>query len=82
MSSLLIQRLPSGYAPLQQPLAGLRTVALNRLSRTARSWLAYFVERAQGRADSVLLAHADRHAATHPKLARELRSHVRGGSSY
>lgn len=82
MSSQHIQRLPGGFAPGQQPLAGLRTVALNRLSRMGRSLLAYFTERAQGRADAVLLAHAERHASTHPKLARELRSHVRGGSSY
>ena len=82
MSSQHIQRLPAGYAPARQPLAGLRTVALGRLAQAGRALRAYFEERAQGRADAALLAHAQRWQSTHPTLARELRSYVRGGSSY
>ena len=82
MSSQHIQQLPAGFAPARQPLAGLRTIALHRLAQAGRTLRACFEDRAQGRADAALLAQAQRWEATHPSLARELRSYVRGGSSY
>ena len=82
MSTPHIQRLPAGFAPAHRPLAGLRTVAVNRLAQAGRNLRAFFEDRAQGRADAALLAHAQRCEAAHPSLARELRSYVRGGSSY
>ena len=82
MSSQHIQRMPAGFTPSHQPLAGLRTVALGRLAQAGRALRAYFQERQQERADTALLAHAQRWEGTHPTLARKLRSYVRGGSSY
>ena len=82
MSSQHIQRLPAGFAPARRPLAGLRSVALNRVAHAGRALRAYFEDHAQGRADAALLAQAQRCEAAHPTLARELRSYVRGGSSY
>lgn len=82
MSNQHIQHLPGGFAPARRPLAGLRTVALARLAQAGRSLRAYFEDHVQGRADAALLAQAERCEAAHPTLARELRSYVRGGSSY
>ena len=82
MSIQHIQRLPAGFASSRPPRAGLRTVAVSRLAHAGRALRAYFREQAQGRADAALLAHAQRCETAHPTLARELRSYVRGGSSY
>lgn len=82
MSNQHVQRMPVAFAAGHAPLAGLRTVALSRLFRTAHSLRAYLDDRAAGRTDRQWLDHAQRFEASHPKLARELRSYVRGGSSY
>ena len=82
MATPHIQRLPASFAPAHRQLAGLRTVAVNRLAQAGRNLRTFFEDRAQRYADAALLAHAQRCEAAHPTLARELRSYVRGGSSY
>ena len=77
---------------IQAPLAGmnfssgragsLRAVVLDRLAHAGHAiWHALEVQGAK-RANRELLALADRCRDTNPKLSRELRSYVRGGSSY
>lgn len=82
MSSQHVQTLPGGFVSARQPLAGLRTVAMGRLAQAGRALLAYIEDHHQGRGDAALLAQAQRWEGTNPTLARELRSYVRGGSSY
>ena len=60
----------------------LRAVVLDRLTRAGHAvWRALEVQGAR-RANRELLTLADRCRDTNPKLSRELRSYVRGGSSY
>jgi len=82
MSSHLTQALTPAMARPMHRASSLRVALLAAASRAGRAvWLAL---EAQGRARSrrELLAIAERWQHDQPKLARELRSYVRGGSSY
>jgi hypothetical protein len=70
--------------PLRLPapsLPWLRTLGAGLQRAAGVIWIA-FEGRGHERSRRELLALADRYQHDQPKLARELRSYVRGGSSY
>ncbi len=82
MSSQHIHALTPGMTAPVPRLGTLRAVLLHRLARFGRTvWLA-LEDHGRHRAARELLALADRWQHEQPKLARELRSYARGGSSY
>ena len=82
MLSESTRTLPRGM-PAQAPrLTTLRAVLTQRLARVGQVVWDALEAQARRRSDRDLLALAERWHATNPKLARELRAHVRGGSSY
>ena len=82
MSNELTHRLPRTLRDPRPRLGTLRAVVQDRLARAVLAvWQALEANGAR-RADRDLLALAARWEDVNPKLARELRSYVRGGSSY
>jgi hypothetical protein len=82
MSSQHVQAALPGMHSSSGQAASLRVVVLDRLGRAGRAiWKALEVS-GERRADRELLALAAHFRHTNPTLARELRSYVRGGSSY
>jgi hypothetical protein len=82
MSSQHIQAPLPGMGLSPDRAGSLRAVVLDRLARAGHVvWRALEAQGAR-RADRELLALADRCSGSNPKLSRELRSYVRGGSSY
>jgi hypothetical protein len=63
-------------------LGTLRVVLLDRLARIGQAVWRFLEECGHRRSAPELLALADRWQHERPKLARELRSFARGGSSY
>lgn len=82
MSSEHIQSFLPGMAPRAQRLGTLRTVLVDHIARFGRAVWRFLEAYGQQRSARELLTLADRWEHTQPKLARELRSYVRGGSSY
>ena len=82
MSSQHIQASLPGMAPAQHRAGSLRAVIRHRLARVGHAIWDALEEHGKRRSDRELLAMADRCEAINPKRARELRSYVRGGSSY
>ena len=82
MSNQHIQTLRPGIAPGLRPAGSLRAVVAQRLARIGRAVWKGLEAIGQRRADRELLALAEHWEPTNPTLARELRSYVRGGSSY
>jgi len=81
MSSQHIQAPLPGFMPMRQA-GSLRAVALQHLNRIGRAiWDALQLE-GRRRSARELMALAEKYQATNPTLARQLRSYVRGGSSY
>ena len=60
----------------------LYAAVIDRSARLGRAVWRALEEHGQRRSTRELLALADRWEHTNPTLARELRSHARGGSSY
>ena len=60
----------------------MRAVVLNRLARAGQAVWQALEAHGQRRADSQLLVLAERWQNVNPTLARQLRSYVRGGTSY
>ena len=81
MASQYLQSTLPGIAPPRR-LRGLRALVLDRLARSGRAVWHGLEALGQRRADRELLALAERWREINPKLSRELRSYVRGGSSY
>ena len=82
MSNALTHHLPRALHDAPPRLGTLRAVAQDRLARAGLAvWQALEAYGAR-RAERELLALAARWEDVNPKLARELRSYVRGGSSY
>lgn len=82
MSNELTHSLPHTLRDARPRLGTLRAVAQDRLARAVLAvWQALEAIGAR-RANRELLALAARWEDVNPKLARELRSYVRGGSSY
>ena len=71
-----------GMAPPTPRLAPLRVVVRERLARWGGAVWRALEAVGQRRAERDLLALAERWQDINPTLARELRSYVRGGSSY
>lgn len=67
--------------PVRRP-ATLRVVVLDRWARIGHTIWEVLVECGHQRSARHLLELADRWEHEQPKLARELRSYARGGSSY
>lgn len=82
MAHLYPQTFPTGAAPAAPQLALLREVVQQRLALFGRALWQGLERQGQRRADRELTALAERWKAINPTLARELRSYVRGGSSY
>ena len=82
MSNQHIQAIPPAMTPSLRPLGSLRMVVSDRLARVGRAIWNALEEVGRQRGHRELLAMADRCQHTDPKLARELRSHARGGSTY
>jgi hypothetical protein len=82
MSNQHIQAIPPSMAPRLPPLGSLRVVASDRLARFGRAIWHALEEVGRQRSSYELLAMAERCQHTDPKLARELRSYARGGSTY
>lgn len=82
MSSQHVQHLPHGIAGPRIRPGSLRTVVTQRLHALVHSIWDALEAVGQRRSEIELLALAERWKHTHPALARELRSHARGGSSY
>ena len=81
MASQNIQSLPGMHrAPAR--IGTLRAVLLNRLARFGQDIWAGLEAQGRRRSDRELLDMADRWRDSNPTLARQLRSYVRGGSSY
>ena len=81
MTSHYLQSTLPGIAPPTR-LRGLRGLVLARLARTGRAVWQGLEALGQRRADRELLVLAERWRDINPTLSRELRSYVRGGSSY
>ena len=81
---MVSQYLQSTLPGMQPPtrLRGLRLLVLDRLARSGRAVWQGLEALGQRRADRELLALAERWRDINPTLSRELRSYVRGGSSY
>lgn len=82
MSSQTIQAALPGMRPSSSRAGSLRAVAVDRLARFGRAVWQAFEAQGQRRADRELLALAEMYRDTNPTLSRELRSYVRGGSTY
>jgi len=82
MSNRHTQAIPSAMAPALPQLGSLRMVVSDRLARVGRAIWQTLEEVGRRRSDRELLALAERHQQVNPKLARELRAYVRGGSTY
>lgn len=82
MSNALTHRLPRALHDAPPRLATLRVVVQDRLARAGLAVWQTLEAIGARRADRELLALAARLQDVNPKLARELRSYVRGGSSY
>ena len=82
MSNQHIQAIPSAMAPALRPLGSLRMVVSDRLARVGRAIWQMLEGVGRRRSDRELLALAERQQQVNPKLARELRAYVRGGSTY
>ena len=80
VSQYLQSTLPGMLPPTR--LRGLRVLVLDRLARSGRAVWQGLEALGQRRADRELLALAERWRDINPTLSRELRSYVRGGSSY
>ena len=81
MTSLYLQSTLPGIVPPRR-LLGLRVFVLERMARGGRAVWRALEAQGQRRADRELLALAERWRDINPTLSRELRSYVRGGSSY
>jgi hypothetical protein len=80
MSNQYVQSQPGS---LQAPRAGtLPTVLRQRMARIGQVIWQALEASGRSRADREMLALADHWQDSNPTLARELRSYVRGGSSY
>jgi len=82
MPNQLSHSLPPAMRHPAPRWGALRVVALGRLARTGRAVWQALEAYGERRADRELLALAERWRNVNPTLARELRSYVRGGSSY
>jgi hypothetical protein len=82
MSSQHIQSFLPGLAPRAPRLGTLRAVLTDRVARIGQSVWRFLEAYGRQRSAHELLALADRWQGENPKLARELRSYVRGGSTY
>jgi hypothetical protein len=82
MSNQHIQATLPGMAPALRPLGSLRTVVGDRLARVGRAIWHALEDVGRQRSNREFLAMADRCQDVNPKLARELRAYVRGGSTY
>ena len=82
MSSQHIHAFVPGKAPQVRRAGSLRAVLGDRLARFGQAVWRFLEGYGRRRSARELLALADRWQHQQPKLARELRSYVRGGSSY
>jgi len=82
MSSQHIQAPLPGMRPSAGQAGSLRAVVLDRLARAGRAVWNALEAYGERRSDRELLALAEHFRHTNPTLARELRSYVRGGSSF
>ena len=82
MSSQHIQSMPQALPHTQARPGALRTVLAQRLSGFGKAIWRALEHHGRRRANRELLDLADRCRDANPKLSRELRSYVRGGSSY
>ena len=82
MSSELIHSATPGMSRRPSRAGPLRAVLVDRLARLGQAIWQALEDHGRARSGRELLALAERWAVTHPKLARELRSYVRAGSSY
>lgn len=82
MSNELTHRFPPALRDAPPRLGTLRAVAQDRLARAGLAVWQTLEAIGARRAERELLALAARWEDVNPKLARELRSYVRGGSSY
>lgn len=82
MSSQHIQASLPGMRSPPSHAGSLRAVAMDRLARFGRAIWRALEEQGSRRADRELLARAEACRGSNPTLSRELRSYVRGGSTY
>ena len=82
MSSQHVQASLPGMHSSSGQAASLRAVVLDRLARAGRAVWKALEAYGERRSERELLAQAEHLRHTNPTLARELRSYVRGGSSY
>jgi hypothetical protein len=82
MSNQHVQSHPHVFAQAQPRLGTLRVVLLQRLAGIGKAIWKGLEASGRSRADRELIMLAERCRETNPKLARELRSYVRGGSTY
>lgn len=82
MSSQQLQASLPGMRSSSSQAGSLRAVAIDRLARFGRAVWQALEAHGERRADRELLAMAESYRDTNPTLSRELRSYVRGGSSY
>jgi hypothetical protein len=82
MSNQHVQSYPHGLAQTQARLGTLREVLSQRLARVGQAIWQGLEASGRSRANQEMLRLAEQYRHTNPKLARELRSYARGGSSY
>jgi hypothetical protein len=82
MSSQHIQASLPGMHSSSGQVGSLRAVMLDRLTRAGRAVWKALEAYGERRSDRELMALSEHFRHTNPTLARELRSYVRGGSSY
>ena len=82
MSSQHIQAAMPGLLASYGHAASLRKVASDRLARFGRAVWQALEAYGERRADRELLALSETYRDINPKLSRELRSYVRGGSTF
>jgi hypothetical protein len=82
MSNQYIQAALPGLTPARRPLGTLRTVLGDRLARVGHAIWQSLEEVGRRRSNREFLALAEHYQDVNPKLARELRSYARGGSTY
>jgi hypothetical protein len=82
MSNQHVQSYPQGFAQAQARLGTLRAVLSQRLARVGQALWKALEAGGRSRANREMLILAEQYRHTNPKLARELHSYVRGGSTY
>jgi len=82
MSNQHIQTYPHGLAQAHARLVTLREVVAQRMARIGQATWQALEAGGRARANREMLMLAEQYRITNPKLSRELRSYVSGGSSY